>query len=58
MPKGVKKENLPKKICIVCKKSFNWRKKWEKVWDDVKYCSKKCRSNRNCMIQNPLSFGC
>ncbi|MGB2517365.1 MAG: DUF2256 domain-containing protein, partial [Pseudomonadales bacterium] len=23
------------------------RKKWEKVWDSVKYCSKACSGNRN-----------
>jgi len=22
---------------------FDWRKKWEKVWDEVKYCSDRCR---------------
>lgn len=27
MPNGVKKENLPSKICIVCNRPFNWRKK-------------------------------
>jgi len=41
------KKPLPKKTCIVCKRPFTWRKKWEKVWDDVKYCSKRCRSNKN-----------
>lgn len=40
---GVKKQNLPSKVCIVCQKSFTWRKKWEKVWTEVKYCSDKCR---------------
>ncbi|MDN3674378.1 DUF2256 domain-containing protein [Flavobacterium branchiarum] len=44
--KGVKKQNLPNKICIVCKRSFEWRKKWEKVWEEVKYCSDKCRSSK------------
>jgi hypothetical protein len=44
--KQIKKENLPAKICVVCKKPFTWRKKWEKVWDDVKYCSEKCRMNK------------
>lgn len=44
--KGVKKQNLPSKICLVCQKPFAWRKKWEKVWDEVKYCSDKCRSNK------------
>ncbi|MBL0050157.1 MAG: DUF2256 domain-containing protein [Bacteroidetes bacterium] len=42
--KGVKKENLPTKICITCNKSFTWRKKWEKNWNDVKYCSNRCRN--------------
>lgn len=42
--KGVKKQNLPNKICVVCQKPFTWRKKWEKVWDEVKYCSDKCRT--------------
>jgi len=42
--KGVKKENLPSKICSVCNKPFVWRKKWEKNWLDVKYCSDRCRN--------------
>ena len=42
----IKKENLPSKICLICERSFTWRKKWEKVWDEVKYCSEKCRRNR------------
>jgi hypothetical protein len=24
---------------------MTWRKKWEKNWDDVKYCSDRCRMN-------------
>jgi hypothetical protein len=44
--KNVKKENLPQKICLVCKRPFTWRKKWEKVWEEVKYCSEKCKRNR------------
>ena len=42
----IKKENLPSKICLICERPFTWRKKWEKVWDEVKYCSEKCRRNR------------
>lgn len=38
-----KKQNLPSKICVICEKSFAWRKKWERVWDEVKYCSQRCR---------------
>ena len=25
---------------------FTWRKKWEKHWDEVKYCSEKCKRNK------------
>jgi hypothetical protein len=41
--KMVKKANLPRKVCIHCQRPFAWRKKWEKVWDEVKYCSDRCR---------------
>tara|TARA_B100000941_G_scaffold278181_1_gene242322 strand:- start:325 stop:471 length:147 start_codon:yes stop_codon:yes gene_type:complete len=44
--RGVKKANLPRKICSVCGLGFSWRKKWEKNWNEVKYCSKKCRLKR------------
>jgi hypothetical protein len=44
--KNVKKEFLPQRICVVCNRPFSWRKKWEKVWDEVKYCSDKCRMNK------------
>jgi hypothetical protein len=26
MTKGVKKENLPSKVCVVCNRPFTWRK--------------------------------
>ncbi|WP_282032540.1 DUF2256 domain-containing protein [Winogradskyella eximia] len=44
--KGVKKENLPTKMCLTCNRPFTWRKKWEKNWDNVKYCSEKCRRQK------------
>ncbi|MEM7208616.1 MAG: DUF2256 domain-containing protein [Pseudomonadota bacterium] len=37
------KPHLPEKVCITCSKPFRWRKKWANVWDDVKYCSERCR---------------
>ncbi|MEM9716746.1 MAG: DUF2256 domain-containing protein [Pseudomonadota bacterium] len=42
MPKMRKKSDLPTKICPSCGLPFTWRKKWEKTWDQVKYCSKRC----------------
>lgn len=46
MPKNIKKQNLPTKTCPTCQLPFTWRKKWEKSWNDVKYCSEKCRRNK------------
>ncbi|MCH9799379.1 MAG: DUF2256 domain-containing protein [Betaproteobacteria bacterium] len=43
----IKKSDLPVKVCAVCRREFSWRKKWAKVWDEVKYCSNACRSSRN-----------
>lgn len=42
-----KKADLPEKICASCGLPFAWRKKWEKNWDEVKYCSDRCRGARN-----------
>ncbi|MFZ9283537.1 MAG: DUF2256 domain-containing protein [Candidatus Nanopelagicales bacterium] len=46
MPKGVKKADLPTKICATCGKEMVWRKSWERSWEQVKYCSERCRRNR------------
>jgi hypothetical protein len=44
--KGVRKEHLPSKPCAVCGRPFVWRRKWARVWDEVKYCSDRCRARR------------
>ena len=41
------KSDLPTKICPVCQRPFTWRKKWQDCWDDVKYCSERCRRRRS-----------
>jgi hypothetical protein len=41
------KSFLPTKSCATCKKDFSWRKKWEKNWDEIKYCSDRCRKNKD-----------
>ncbi|MEO5909453.1 MAG: DUF2256 domain-containing protein [Pelobium sp.] len=40
----IAKANLPTKNCLACKKPFSWRKKWRNCWNDVKYCSERCRN--------------
>ncbi|WP_099545750.1 DUF2256 domain-containing protein [Maribacter sp. 4G9] len=42
-----KKPHLDSKVCPVCGLSFSWRKKWERNWEAVIYCSEKCRRNKN-----------
>lgn len=44
MPKMRKKSDLPTKICVTCGLPFNWRKKWERDWEQVTHCSDRCRS--------------
>ena len=43
MPRMRKKGDLPSKTCLACGLPFAWRKKWERDWDNVKYCSDRCR---------------
>ncbi|MCB9356792.1 MAG: DUF2256 domain-containing protein [Lewinellaceae bacterium] len=38
-----KKRYLLRKICAACGRPFSWRKKWESVWEEVRYCSDRCR---------------
>ncbi|WP_420150666.1 DUF2256 domain-containing protein [Spirosoma sp.] len=38
-----KKQDLPSKTCPVCNRPFSWRKKWERNWDQIVYCSDSCR---------------
>ncbi len=39
----MRRENLPEKTCAVCSRAMTWRRKWSKVWDEVKHCSERCR---------------
>lgn len=36
----------PDKTCISCGRRIEWRKKWERDWDSVRYCSTACRRHR------------
>lgn len=50
MPDKLRKRDAetPKKskICQTCGRSFEWRKKWERDWDVVKFCSDGCRGRK------------
>lgn len=39
-----RKPHLPTRVCQHCARPFSWRKKWQRDWDNVKYCSDRCRA--------------
>ncbi|MDO9600539.1 MAG: DUF2256 domain-containing protein [Azoarcus sp.] len=39
-----KKADLPSKPCTHCRRPFVWRKKWARCWEEVRYCSERCRN--------------
>ncbi|MEM6293560.1 MAG: DUF2256 and DUF3253 domain-containing protein [Myxococcota bacterium] len=36
----------PSKVCASCGRRFEWRKKWARDWDSVRYCSNACKRAR------------
>lgn len=45
MPPMRRKGDLPKKTCLACGRPFAWRRKWARVWDEVRTCSDRCRDD-------------
>lgn len=43
MPKMRRTADLPTKTCAACARPFAWRKAWARDWENVKYCSDRCR---------------
>ncbi len=41
-----KAATVKSKTCVVCGRTIEWRKKWERDWDNVRYCSDQCRSHK------------
>ncbi|MDM3885791.1 DUF2256 domain-containing protein [Pseudomonas sp. BCRC 81390] len=39
------KQHLPSKLCVVCNRPFSWRKRWARCWEQVRYCSERCRGS-------------
>ena len=36
----------PEKSCATCGRTITWRKKWERDWDNIRFCSESCRSHK------------
>jgi hypothetical protein len=47
MARARRKSDLPVKTCATCGRPMQWRRKWAKVWDEVRHCSDRCRRRRN-----------
>ncbi|MBK1705854.1 DUF2256 domain-containing protein [Halochromatium glycolicum] len=41
-----RKPHLPRKVCLHCGRQFTWRRRWARCWDEVRYCSERCRRGR------------
>ena len=34
------------KTCVACGRAIEWRKKWARDWEHVRYCSQACRKRK------------
>lgn len=55
MAKMRQKSDLPTKLCAACARPFAWRKKWEKVWAEIRFCSDACRTGTRDRARKRLS---
>jgi len=51
-----RKSDLPEKLCAICGRPFVWRKKWAKVWDEVRYCSERCKRARGAVDRSAVKM--
>ncbi len=42
------------KTCASCGRTIEWRKKWERNWDSVRYCSDACRRRKVTAVDHDL----
>jgi hypothetical protein len=43
MPVARVKGGQAPKVCDHCGREFEWRAKWRRDWEAVRYCSERCR---------------
>ena len=36
----------PDKSCATCGRTIAWRKKWERDWENIRFCSDACRTHK------------
>jgi hypothetical protein len=42
------------KTCATCGRSFEWRRRWERHWETVRYCGDRCRTHRPGAVDRAL----
>ncbi|MFM9916073.1 MAG: DUF2256 domain-containing protein [Rhizobacter sp.] len=47
------KSSLPDKLCVQCQRPMVWRRAWAKNWNEVKYCSDRCRDAARREVPTP-----
>ncbi|WP_237486773.1 DUF2256 domain-containing protein [Vibrio hippocampi] len=52
-----RKAHLPCKLCPVCLRNFVWRKKWQRCWEEVIYCSQRCRATKKSTLNKTSTTG-
>lgn len=45
---------MPTRSCATCGRSFEWRRRWRRNWDQVRYCSDRCRNHRPGAVDRAL----
>jgi hypothetical protein len=45
-PKAERQTPHKDKACKTCGRAFSWRKKWERDWDVIVFCSDTCRGRK------------
>ncbi|MBM4781674.1 MAG: DUF2256 and DUF3253 domain-containing protein [Archangiaceae bacterium] len=41
---------IPEKPCAACGRTITWRKKWERDWEHVRFCSDACRRAKKSVL--------
>lgn len=45
------------KTCAACGRTMQWRKRWERTWDALRYCSSACRARGVRPVDRALEAG-
>jgi hypothetical protein len=58
VPTAARRAGTPEpKTCAVCGRTMEWRRKWARNWDEVRYCSDACRHHGRHEVDEQLEAG-